>query len=90
MKHTLYICSLFTLLAATVALADEVLPPIRGIHEPGNTPPILVSMSGFTGEAATAMQFDLYVHRVHECRGGAIPHLGQQQRQPAGAGHRPS
>ena len=29
--------------------------------EPGNTPPILVSMSGFTGEAAQVLQFDLYV-----------------------------
>jgi TolB protein len=29
--------------------------------EPGNTPPIWVSMSGFTGEAAAVLQFDLYV-----------------------------
>jgi TolB protein len=28
---------------------------------PGNTPPIWVSMSGFTGEAAEVLQFDLYV-----------------------------
>jgi TolB protein len=29
--------------------------------EPGNTKPIWVSMSGFNGEAAQALQFDLYV-----------------------------
>jgi TolB protein len=28
---------------------------------PGNTPPVWVSLSGFTGEAADALQFDLYV-----------------------------
>jgi len=28
---------------------------------PGNTPPIWVSMSGLTGEAASTLQFDLYV-----------------------------
>ena len=31
------------------------------INVPGNTKPILVSMSGLTGEAATTLQFDLYV-----------------------------
>ena len=61
MKHTLSICSLFTLLAATTALAQEKLPPITGTFAPGNTPPILVSMSGITGDAAAALHFDLYV-----------------------------
>jgi TolB protein len=31
------------------------------IMAPGNTPPIWVSLSGFTGEAAEVIQFDLYV-----------------------------
>jgi TolB protein len=31
------------------------------VNVPGNTKPILVSMSGLTGEAATTLQFDLYV-----------------------------
>jgi TolB protein len=75
MKHTLYICNLFTLLAATAALADEVLPPIRGSYEPGNTPPILVSMSGLTGEAATALQFDLYVQGFAFTNAGAAQYL---------------
>jgi TolB protein len=61
MKRTLSICSLFTLLATTTALAQEVLPPITGNFAPGNTPPILVSMSGLTGDAAAALHFDLYV-----------------------------
>ena len=51
----------FTLVAASLALADEVLPALRRTLEPGNTPPIWVSMSGLTGEAATTLQFDLYV-----------------------------
>jgi TolB protein len=75
MKHTLYICSLFTLLAATAAPADEVLPPIRGSYEPGNTPPILVSMSGLTGEAATTLQFDLYVQGFAFTNAGAAQYL---------------
>ena len=29
------------------------------VNVPGNTKPILVSMSGLTGEAATTLQFDL-------------------------------
>src|ERR1017187_2163194 len=61
MKRTLSICNLFTLLAGTAALAQEVLPPIIGSFALGNTPPIWVSMSGLTGEAATTLQFDLYV-----------------------------
>jgi TolB protein len=31
------------------------------VNVPGNTKPILVSMSGLTGEAATTLHFDLYV-----------------------------
>ena len=51
----------FALLVASTALADEVLPPITRTLDPGNTPPIWVSMSGLTGEAATTLRFDLYV-----------------------------
>jgi TolB protein len=51
----------FTLLVTGTAFADEVLPPIRRTLEPGNTPPIWVSLSGLTGEAATTLRFDLYV-----------------------------
>src|SRR5438034_2547943 len=34
---------------------------IKRTIEPGNTKPILVSMSGFSGEAAQVLQFDLFV-----------------------------
>ena len=33
----------------------------KQVNAPGITPPIWVSMSGFTGEAAQVLQFDLYV-----------------------------
>jgi TolB protein len=51
----------FTLLVTSMVLADEVLPPLHRTLEPGNTPPIWVSISGLTGEAASTLQFDLYV-----------------------------
>ncbi|HNR71754.1 MAG TPA: hypothetical protein PLV05_06690 [Verrucomicrobiota bacterium] len=54
--------SLFpVLLAAVSVLGQEVLPPITGLFEPGNTRPIWVAVSGLTGEAAATLQFDLYV-----------------------------
>jgi TolB protein len=61
MKRTFSTWILLTLLATTVGFSQVVLPPIRGTYEPGNTPPILVSVSGLTGEAASTLQFDLYV-----------------------------
>jgi TolB protein len=61
MKHTFATFISFTLLVTNLAFADEVLPPLRRTLEPGNTKPILVSMSGLTGEAATTLRFDLYV-----------------------------
>src|SRR6266540_304650 len=41
--------------------AQEFEIGITNIVTPGNTPPIPVSLSGFTGEAADVIQFDLYV-----------------------------
>ncbi|MCX6927397.1 MAG: hypothetical protein NT154_29960 [Verrucomicrobia bacterium] len=62
MKHTISDCILLSLLVGTAALAqEEVLQPITGTYEPGNTKPVYVSMSGLTGEAATTLRFDLYV-----------------------------
>jgi len=49
------------LVVANVASGAEdtiVIPKESG---PGNTPPVPVSLSGFTGEAAEVIQFDLYV-----------------------------
>ena len=61
MKHTLTDSVLFSLLVGAAAFAQEVLPPIIGTYAPGNTKPIWVSISGLTGEAASTLQFDLYV-----------------------------
>jgi len=61
MKRTFATFISFTLLVTNLALADEVLPPLRRTLEPGNTKPILVSLTGLTGEAATTLRFDLYV-----------------------------
>src|SRR5262245_18944473 len=49
----------FLLSAATLWAADITIP---GYSTPGETPPIWISMSGFSGEANDVLQFDLYVH----------------------------
>ncbi len=51
----------FLSLVISVRAAEEQLPPIVRNVEPGNTKPIWVTMSGFGGEAAQVLQFDLYV-----------------------------
>ncbi|HOC56786.1 MAG TPA: hypothetical protein PKI20_14280 [Verrucomicrobiota bacterium] len=61
MKRTLFLSLLSTLLATTAAFPQETLPPITGYFEPGNTKPVWVAVSGLTGEAASTLQFDLYV-----------------------------
>ncbi len=49
--------------AVFIGVAANGQAPIKIIEDivPGKTPPIWVSMSGFTGEAAQVLQFDLYV-----------------------------
>jgi TolB protein len=61
MKLKPYQFAFLSLIIGAAAFAQVELPPITRLYEPGNTKPIWVSMSGFTGEAATALQFDLYV-----------------------------
>src|ERR1039457_7100590 len=61
MKLKPYHFAFLSLIIGAAAFAQVELPPIIRNYEPGNTKPILVSMSGFTGEAVTALQFDLYV-----------------------------
>ena len=53
--------SLCLILAAglTAATAQEIV--ISKDYNPGNTKPIPISMSGFSGEAAAVLQFDLFV-----------------------------
>jgi TolB protein len=61
----LFLKSIVTLLAVAitgVALAQEsvVIPP-GGFDQPGQTPPIKVNISGFSGEVNEVLNFDLYV-----------------------------
>jgi TolB protein len=55
------ICLLACLLAATRVLAQPELNVYVTVELPGQAKPILVNMTGLTGEAATTLQFDLYV-----------------------------
>ena len=55
MKRTISTLIPFSVLIAVTAYAQVVLPPIRRTYEPGNTKPILVSMSGLTGETLMYM-----------------------------------
>jgi TolB protein len=62
-KKLLYL-GIFTLLlsaAATTLQAAEEEISVSAVVNPGNMPPIWVSLSGFTGEAESILRFDLYV-----------------------------
>src|ERR1035438_7956485 len=48
-------------IAATSLMAQNEIDVRREVEVPGKPKPILVSMSGLTGEAASTLQFDLYV-----------------------------
>ena len=50
----------FCLVAASSS-AGQPIEIRKEVSAPGLTPPIYVSMSGFTGEAAQVLRFDLYV-----------------------------
>jgi TolB protein len=49
------------LTAAARLMAQTEIPVEKQIEIPGQAKPVLVSMSGLTGEAAATLQFDLYV-----------------------------
>jgi TolB protein len=59
MNRSLALTISLSIMALAYARAAEELTPIVGFA--GATPPILVSMSGISGEAAQVLQFDLYV-----------------------------
>lgn len=59
--HRLFVAATLIGAAALVHAQDDGAIRLSRNTEPGNTPPIWVSMSGFTGEAAEVVQFDLYV-----------------------------
>jgi TolB protein len=48
-------------LANTSAASEVLRGELNRELVPGNTKPILITMSGFSGEAASVLQFDLYV-----------------------------
>ncbi|HOX59746.1 MAG TPA: hypothetical protein P5205_21390 [Candidatus Paceibacterota bacterium] len=55
------LCLLAAAAAASRLMAQVEIPVEKRIEIPGQARPILVSMSGLTGEAASTLQFDLYV-----------------------------
>src|ERR1044071_2340201 len=57
---TIFALLFLTLVLTTNASAQQEIQILKGF-EPGQAKPIWVSMSGFTGEAAQVLQFDLYV-----------------------------
>jgi len=65
MKHSQSILQklsfLACLAAATTGMAEPEINVDKPFDLPGQTKPILISMSGITGDAAAALQFDLYV-----------------------------
>src|SRR5579862_4369153 len=63
MKLKKYFLSVSLLAAMALPLASyaESIGTLQRDLQPGATPPIWVSMSGFSGEAAEVLQFDLYV-----------------------------
>src|ERR1051325_10062811 len=62
-KQLLYlgISSFLLSVAATTLRAAEEEISVSAVVNPGNMPPIWVSLSGFTGEADSILRFDLYV-----------------------------
>jgi TolB protein len=59
-KYFLAVIGLLAAAGLAYSQNDEIRIPREQVP-PGNTPPIFVSMSGFTGDAAQVLQFDLYV-----------------------------
>jgi TolB protein len=60
-KYILSGICLISLLFRIETFAEVVIDIRKEKIEPGNTKPIWVSLSGFTGEALQVLQFDLYV-----------------------------
>src|SRR6185436_11059336 len=61
MKHFTHISFLLTLLTAPFAFSAVEEGTIIKEITPGNTPPIRVNISGFTGEVNDVLNFDLFV-----------------------------
>jgi TolB protein len=63
------------LVSGSLANAEEGAIEITKSGGPGHEQPILVSLSGFTGEAAQVLQFDLYVQGFAVTNEGAAQYL---------------
>ena len=61
MKHKLSFISLSILTCAALPVTLNAQNIGQIVHHIGEEPPTWVSLSGFTGEAASVLQFDLYV-----------------------------
>jgi hypothetical protein len=59
----------------TVLAQQETIPIPAPVFAPGRTKPIWVSLSGFTGEAAQVLQFDLYVQGFNFTNAEAAQYL---------------
>ena len=76
MRRTGVMCFAIALLGSGLALAQQEEIRIPGqFLEPGRTKPIWVSVSGFTGEAAQVLQFDLYVQGFNFTNAEAAQYL---------------
>lgn len=61
MRRKVSLFLFISLTLGTVLAQQDVIPIPAPLFAPGRTKPIWVSLSGFTGEAAQVLQFDLYV-----------------------------
>jgi TolB protein len=72
--NRILIFSAITVLFANITRAAEEIPIPKTVT-PGNEPPIWVSLSGFSGEAAQVLQFDLYVQGFNFTNSEAAQYL---------------
>src|ERR1035437_7859082 len=68
-------CALTTLLGLSAGAQTEEPINVVKTWTPGNTPPTWVSFSGFTGEAADVIRFDLYVQGFNFTNADAAQYL---------------
>jgi TolB protein len=77
MKKNLIICMAIggATLAATLSHGQDEVTIRRDIEVLGNTKPVWVSLSGFTGEGLEVLKFDLYVQGINFTNADAAQYL---------------
>jgi TolB protein len=75
MRRTALLGLLLSLLAVIRVFGQPQIVIPRTVDSPGQTKPIWVSLSGFTGEAAQVLQFDLYVQGFNFTNAEAAQYL---------------